>query len=235
MTQHEQKAEGAEFRTRAAQVDDIYDATAGSVCKGFNDWPPKYYSAYLHKQIKEAEARGAAEQRRKDAEGAVDWRPIGSAPRDGTSVLVRTVSTPETYGETRRNWVGRLLVVQHDGMTSSGFDMGWRVACPVGYGGIPDEWFEGWRPVDRSASDAALEADAIARAFFKLSNRQVVENEDGEMTITVTAEEISEIISSEWNEGAAALEARIAELEAERERYAAAACGTPGSEGVCDG
>lgn len=61
----EQKPESAEFRTREAQVADLSSLF-------FNFCDPR---GVARSQILEAEARGAAEQRRKDAEGAepVAW------------------------------------------------------------------------------------------------------------------------------------------------------------------
>ncbi|WP_438381512.1 hypothetical protein ABHV46_11000 [Asaia sp. BMEF1] len=173
---HEQKPESAEFRTRR---EDREQEIATLICKarGGDPFQMTYHTvepgvmepfgdAWCHyrREAKavldwhEAEARGAAEQRRKDAEGVEEWRPMGTAPKDGTPILAKTVSTPETFGNIRSHWNGRFVVVQHEGITASGFDLRWRVACPVGFGGIPDEWFEGWRPVDRTANVAALEA-----------------------------------------------------------------------------
>ena len=40
-----------------------------------------------------------------------------------------------------------LCVMRHEGRTVSGYDLGWSVALPVGHGGLPDEWFVGWRPL----------------------------------------------------------------------------------------
>lgn len=67
---HEQKPESAEFRTRAAQECEIYEATVKAVCRGRSDYPPEVFRAYLERQIMEAEARGAAAQRQKDSDGA---------------------------------------------------------------------------------------------------------------------------------------------------------------------
>jgi hypothetical protein len=44
-------------------------------------------------------------------------------------------------------WEGIWCVVRHQGISDSGFDMGWNVAAPVGHGGFPDCWFEGWVPL----------------------------------------------------------------------------------------
>ncbi|RUT26884.1 hypothetical protein C0V97_04180 [Asaia sp. W19] len=61
---HEQKPESAEFRTREAQRRHIAQSWA--------DEGMSYALAYewANRELREAEARGAAEQRRKDAEGA---------------------------------------------------------------------------------------------------------------------------------------------------------------------
>jgi len=67
---HKQKPKSAEFRAREAQVDEIHDLTARSVCHGRSDFPSDIFRVYLEVHLLEAEARGAAEQRRKDAEGA---------------------------------------------------------------------------------------------------------------------------------------------------------------------
>jgi|GEM_PF-6221818 len=64
MTQPEQKPESAEFRTREAQVADLaFEISDWKSCDDNED------ITIARAHIDEAEARGAAEQRRKDAEG----------------------------------------------------------------------------------------------------------------------------------------------------------------------
>ena len=48
--------------------------------------------------------------------------------------------------------------MSHPGIPEDGFDIGWGVAAPVGYGGLPDDWFVGWKPIECPAKVAALEA-----------------------------------------------------------------------------
>jgi hypothetical protein len=43
--------------------------------------------------------------------------------------------------------LGITFVGRHPGITSRHEDFGWNFAAPVGYGGIPDEWLEGWMPL----------------------------------------------------------------------------------------
>lgn len=70
MTQHEQKPENAEFRTREEQIETM---TVHYMEAGF---PINAARRLARDGVAEAEARGAAEQRRRDAEGAepVAWQ-----------------------------------------------------------------------------------------------------------------------------------------------------------------
>lgn len=51
----------------------------------------------------------------------------------------------DAYGTTR--FSGLWFVGRHPGLAQDGFDMGWQFAAPVGCGGFPDDWFEGWIPL----------------------------------------------------------------------------------------
>lgn len=81
---------------------------------------------------------------------AAAWRPMSDAPRDRTDILAKT--RPDIYPEehNRSGWNNRSVVIRHEGIVNDDFDMGWSVAAPVGYGGMPDEWFVGWQPLPKS-------------------------------------------------------------------------------------
>lgn len=81
------------------------------------------------------------------AADAAAWRPMSDAPRDWTEILAKT--RPDIYPDThnRSGWNNRSVVIRHEGIINDDFDMGWSVAAPVGYGGMPDDWFVGWQPL----------------------------------------------------------------------------------------
>lgn len=84
-------------------------------------------------------------------EAAEGWRDIASAPKDGTIIWAKfrddiyPTLRPERDDLTR--WNGVQVPLHHPGVAADGFDIGWGVAAPVGHGGFPDEWIEGWRPL----------------------------------------------------------------------------------------
>lgn len=73
------------------------------------------------------------------------WRQIEEAPRDGTPVLLLLKNPIPDHHE--RTWDGIKFVGRHPGVSNDGFDIGWSFAAPVGMGGFPDEWIEGWCPL----------------------------------------------------------------------------------------
>ncbi|WP_264814001.1 hypothetical protein, partial [Gluconobacter albidus] len=110
--------------------------------------------------IEEAEARGAEEARRVDAVASL--RPMSEAKKDRSPILAKIHDDlfPRLRPERAdlKPWNGRWVVVSHPGIPEDGFDIGWGVAAPVGYGGLPDDWFVGWKPIECPANVAALEA-----------------------------------------------------------------------------
>ncbi|MFT9441072.1 MAG: hypothetical protein ABF593_04835 [Acetobacter papayae] len=81
------------------------------------------------------------------AADAAAWRPMSEAPKDRTPIIAKTRSDVFPESSNRSGWNGRHAVIQHGGILDDGFDMGWSVAAPVGYGGMPDGWFLGWQPI----------------------------------------------------------------------------------------
>lgn len=67
------------------------------------------------------------------------WQPIETAPRDRTAVLLKLKDPIPRDRDDLRRWDGLIFVGRNYGDV-----MDWGFAAPVGQGGFPDEWFEGW-------------------------------------------------------------------------------------------
>ena len=81
--------------------------------------------------------------------GALPWRSMDSAPRDGTVIWACTrahLREEEAGSLFSGGWRARWVAIMHGGDHGDGFDAGWTVAAPVGQAGLPHEWFEGWMP-----------------------------------------------------------------------------------------
>jgi len=68
-------------------------------------------------------------------------QPMTDAPRDRTPVLLK-MKAAEALPERAHDLAGIVFVGRHAGCFT-----GWSFAAPVGYGGIPDTWLEGWAPI----------------------------------------------------------------------------------------
>jgi hypothetical protein len=102
-----------------------------------------------------SEARAIARILREYADGG--WRPIATAPKDG-SIIWAKLSDDIYPGlqpgrEDLARWNGVHVQLRHPGLADDGFDIGWGIAAPVGHGGFPDEWIAGWRPLPSPPSE----------------------------------------------------------------------------------
>lgn len=101
-----------------------------------------------------AEARTIARVLREAAEG---WRPISEAKKDGTIIWAKLRDDIYPVLKPSRDdllrWNGVQIPLRHPGVAEDGFDIGWGVAAPVGVGGFPDEWVEGFRPLPSPPSE----------------------------------------------------------------------------------
>lgn len=79
------------------------------------------------------------------------WRPIDEAKKDGTIIWAKLRDDIYPALEPTRDdldrWNGVQVPLRHPGVADDGFDIGWSVAAPVGHGGFPDEWIEGFMPL----------------------------------------------------------------------------------------
>lgn len=97
-------------------------------------------------------------------------RPIAEAVKGGPPVLaVFKDPIPRPDRPDLRLWDGLWLPIRHPGLADDGFDVGWNIAAPVGNGGFPDDWFEGWLPF---VELAALLAHVGWRPFETARRRQ---------------------------------------------------------------
>lgn len=86
------------------------------------------------------------------------WRPIATAPKDRTDILVRLHDENPRYG-------GRYFVARHPGIAPDGFDMGWSLF--PGYGGVEDVDIAGWTSLpgqETGESDCAACRTCLADA-----------------------------------------------------------------------
>ena len=80
------------------------------------------------------------------------WRPIAEASKErGSTIWAALRHDLSTF--TRRpdlqHWDGLQVPLRHPGIGQDGFDLGWVIAAPVGWGGFPDEWIAGWLPMPK--------------------------------------------------------------------------------------
>lgn len=87
-----------------------------------------------------------------------EMRPMADAPKDGvTRILVKMRDDLEQFDtegtRSLSRWNGRFVVIRHEGFGRfGGYDLGWSVAAPVGYGGLDDHWMDGWWPLPNGAA-----------------------------------------------------------------------------------
>ena len=81
------------------------------------------------------------------------WRPMSEAKKNGTPILAAFCRDLKGRSMDAESLQGRQVVIRHPGWDGSGFDVGWNLAGPFGYGGLPDSWFAGWQPLQKHPED----------------------------------------------------------------------------------
>jgi hypothetical protein len=77
-----------------------------------------------------------------------DWRPMSEAKKghEHPPVLLKLKDEiPREGREDLKVWNGLIFIGIHPGLAKDGFDVGWQFAAPVGHGGFPDDWFDGFK------------------------------------------------------------------------------------------
>ena len=72
----------------------------------------------------------------------VDLLDMSLAKKDGKPILLKLKK--DGFPEHCARFADQWFVGHHNG-----FDIGWMFSAPVGYGGFPDDWFEGWLPLPK--------------------------------------------------------------------------------------
>jgi len=89
-----------------------------------------------------------------------EWRDISEAKKDGTTIwaVFRHDIYPavEPKRDDLERWNGRQVPLRHNGVGEDGFDIGWNIAAPVGFGGFPDAWIAGWMPLPDPPTPTAI-------------------------------------------------------------------------------
>jgi hypothetical protein len=88
------------------------------------------------------------------------WQDIATAPKDGETIIwakfrddIYPALRPERKDLTP--WNGVVAPLRHPGVyerEGRTWDHGWNIALPVGNGGFPDGWIEGWMPLPAAPS-----------------------------------------------------------------------------------
>ncbi len=71
---------------------------------------------------------------------------MSEAKKDGTPILLY-LKDPIPDRPDLKSWNGLVFIGRHPGVAEDGFDVGWSFSAPVGQGGFPDYWFDGWLPI----------------------------------------------------------------------------------------
>lgn len=94
--------------------------------------------------------------------GDASWpklRPISEAKKDGSIIWakMRDDLSASLGREDLAPWDGKWAPLRHPGVYEHGgrsWDHGWNIALPVGHGGFPDNWLDGWVDLHSEGTDA---------------------------------------------------------------------------------